>query len=254
MGQSWDDAQSDWDAAGRPSLEELEAQMDPQERDHTIVVDRQAEFPEHDKCTTGLRDPDYGVVCGCGTILGDPDGAPPMPDPVLPASVTSEAAAGADPLAVQSTLTRVQTETGLTSSVDPADPILAELQIIDPTRPYDSRMVEEHLLEAVARLERGAHYERICAEDYAQRVLAYEKAYARAVLKAESKGAADIRKAYAQVDCEQPYMERMIAKMKLDAIQGTMHSLRSVVSAYQSVAKSVASTYSAGGSNGRQGN
>jgi hypothetical protein len=251
MGDMADLARDDWDAAGRPSHEELLAGMDPDERDLALIEDwiEEKGHAEHD---AWIRDYDYGIVCSCAEVLGNPPGLSPMAAPPVQSSATTAAAGRAVGMQVQTTTARVETETGLTSAVDPSDPILAELVLIDPTAVYDSKMVEEHLLEAVARLERGAHYERICAEDYAQRVLVYEKAYARALLAADSQGgAADIRKARAQIACEQEYVERMVAKMKLDAIQGTMHSLRSVCSSYQSVMKSIASTYSATGSNGR---
>lgn len=196
---------------------------------------------DHRGCARAAYDREFGVVCSCGAVLGWSDHFVISGDGGLVASETTTAALSAKPVDVN----------GISSAVDPADPILATLDIIDPTMPYDARMVEEHLLDAVARLERGAHYERVCAEDYARFVLQWEMDYARAIVAADGQGgAADLRKARATLACERQYMERMIAKMKLDAIQGTMHSLRSVISSYQSVAKSVASSMGAYG-NGR---
>lgn len=191
--------------------------------------------------------PDLGVLCYCGEIIGPPmDEDIVKPTAALPPSQVTTAAKTAKALTVPDTTAVVKDVQGISSAVHPADPILSRIEIIDATLPYDSKMVEEHLLEAVRRLEQGAHFERVCAEDYADKVIGYELAFARALVAAARDGGnAPLQKAKAMTSCEVQYLDRMIAKMKLDAIQGTMHSLRSVISAYQSVMKSIASTYSA---------
>lgn len=206
-----------------------------------VVKLKRANYAHADCPGSPQFDADLGGVCYCGYLLGwPPELMVPVEETPLPPSATTLAAAHTEPL-------RVTDFNGISSAVDPGDPILAQLDIIDPTMPYDSKMVEEHILDAVARLERGAHYERICAEDHADKVLKYEMAHARARLRAmkECGGSEGDRVAWASVEVESEYVERMIAKMKMDAIKGTMHSLRSALSAYQSVAKSIASTYSA---------
>lgn len=199
----------------------------------------------HQSCPGAPRfDPELGVVCYCGEVLELPDGPPPTTQP-LPPSETTRAAAAAVPVIVEPVDKQVTASSGIASAVHPQDPILARIDVIDPTAPYDAKMVEEHILDANARLERGAHYERVCAEDYYDKTMAYERARARALLQAHKEvgGAADIRGAWADVAVEAEYMDKMIAKMKLDAIKSTMHSLRAAISAYQSVAKSIATSY-----------
>lgn len=212
---------------------------------HAVKVKRQD--PDHESCPGSPRyDPQLGVVCYCGDLINAPRDADLMaPAKPLPPSETTREAERAQALTVPESTAVVKDVDGISSAVHPADPILSRIEIIDPTQPYDSKMVEEHLLEAVRRLEQGAHFERVCAEDYADKVIRYELAFQRAVVKAAREGGnAQLQKAKAMTECESAYLDRMIAKMKLDAIQGTMHSLRSVISAYQSVMKSIASAYS----------
>lgn len=207
-----------------------------------VIRAAQDEHPGHEECNLGLVDDGLGLVCGCGLVFGDMRLVGKAQE--LRAPDTDERA----PLAVAPIEKQVVAEGGLASAVNPQDPILARVDVIDPTQPYTPADVEQHLLEATARLERGAHYERICAEDYAAKVYEYEIAHAKALLDADKAGgAADVRAARAMVACEQLYVQRMVAKMKLDAVKGTMHSLRSVISSYQSVAKSVATAYQVGG-------
>lgn len=197
----------------------------------------------HDGCDLGMLDPDMGLVCGCGVVLGDLR-APEENDASLPAVPGMVVAPYAG---------EVTAAGGIASEISPADPVLSKLDIIDATHPYSPADVEQHLLEAVGRLERGAHYERVCGEDYAQICLEYEKAYARAFVKAKDRGGSDkLAEQRARLDVEEIAGRRMIAKMKLEAVKGTMHSLRSVISSYQSVAKSIATAYMAGGG-GRSG-
>lgn len=244
MGYDMDDAKARWDEMGRPTGSELAALEDHAEARrrvlHDLVVKLKRANPAHSDCPGAPQfDEELGGICYCGLLLGFPEGMESQDKALVP-SVTTQAAGLAKPL-------RVADAGGISSAVDPGDPILAQLDIIDPTMPYDSKMVEEHILDTTARLERGVHYERICAEDYTDKVLKFEMAHSRARLKAmkECGGSEGDRVAWANVEVETEYVERMIAKMKLDAIKGTMHSLRSALSAYQSVAKSIASTYSA---------
>lgn len=277
MGDQTDMVIDDWHAAGRPSAEEAARRAGEPTGDDwdnacaehngslSAADIAAANFerarsmkrkdPLHADCPgKAAFDAELGVVCYCGTVLGFPPDAV-MPDLAMPLSQTTADARLAQPLVVQEETRKVTSVNGMASAVHPADPILASLDVIDPTAPYDSKMVEEHLLDAMARLERGAHYERFCAEDYADKVLKYEAAHARALLEAANHGgAADIRAARAAVTCETEYIQRMIAKMKLDAVKANMHSLRSIMSGYQSVASSIRAAYSGGGSNGSKPN
>jgi hypothetical protein len=215
-------------------------------QEYAVQVKRRSE--EHASCPgRPAYDPELGVMCYCSAIIG-----PPMVDDLmapskpLPSSTVTAAAKAAEPLVIEPPETVVKDVRGISSAVHPNDPILSTIEIIDPTQPYTPQMVEEHLLEAVKRQEEGAHYERVCAEDYADKVMRYEIKYNRKRIEARKAvgGAEGDREAWARVECETEYLEREISKLKLKAIQGTMHSLRSVISAYQSVAKSIASAYS----------
>lgn len=214
---------------------------------HEYAVGVKRADPAHATCPGAPRyDPELGVMCFCTEIIGPPQDADLLADPAaLPPSTVSAAAAQAKPLEVEPPPQAVKDITGVSSAVHPADPIMAEVEIIDPTQPYDSAMVEQHLLDAVRRLEQGAHYERVCAEDYADKVMRYELAYNRRRVEAKAAvgGSEGDREAWARVECEAQYLDREIAKLKLKAIQGTMHSLRSVISAYQSVMRSISTAY-----------
>lgn len=215
---------------------------------HEYAVGIKRAQPDHQSCPGAPGyDPELGVVCYCGEVIGQihPDDLIDPPEHDL-ASQTTAAALAAQPLVTEPVETQVVAESGLASAVSPADPILARIDVIDPTGVYDARMVEEHLLDVVARLERGAHYERVCAEDVYDKTMRYDFALKRATLKArDAVGGGDVneRKAWAELQIEAEYVALMIAKMKADAIKSTMHSLRSVQSAYQSIAKSIGSAY-----------
>lgn len=214
-------------------------------QEYAVAVKRKDEA--HASCPgRPAYDPELGVMCFCSEIIGPPmDDDVMAPAPPLPPSTTTLAAREAKPLEVPPPPETVKDVHGISSAVHPNDPILATIEIIDPTQPYTPKMVEEHLLDAVKRLEEGAHYERVCAEDHADKVMRYELKYNRKRIEARKAvgGAEGDREAWARVECETEYLEREISKLKLKAIQGTMHSLRSVISAYQSVAKSIASAY-----------
>lgn len=232
---------------GEPPLRDAHEHANARQ-EYAVQVKRASE--KHSGCPGRPGyDPELGVVCYCGETIGQihPDDIIDPPARAL-ASQTTAAALEAVPLVTEPIDEQVVSESGLASAVSPADPILARIDVIDPTGVYDSRMVEEHLLDVVARLERGAHYERVCAEDVYDKTMRYDFALKRATLKArDAVGGGDVneRKAWAELQIEAEYVALMIAKMKADAIKSTMHSLRSVQSAYQSIAKSIGSTYSA---------
>lgn len=217
------------------------------ELNHQYAVDVKRRDPEHATCPGAPRyDPELGVMCFCTEIIGPPREEDLLAEPGrLPASQVTAAAAAAQPLALPDQTERVRDVNGVSSAVHPNDPILSRVEIIDPTEPYDSAMVEKHLLDAVRRLEEGAHFERVCAEDYADKLMRYELAYNRRRVEAKKEmgGSEGDREAWSRVQCESEYLDREIAKLRLKAIQGTMHSLRSVISAYQSVMKSISTAY-----------
>lgn len=217
------------------------------EQDHEYAVTVKRGHPEHASCPGRPGyDPAVGVVCYCGEVIGAIRTADMLaPAPPLPESTTTAAAERARPIQVPPNEAAVKDARGVASAVHPNDPILARVEIIDPTQPYDSAMVESHLLDVVRRLEEGAHFERVCAEDMYDKTIRYEQAYNRARVRAKTEfgGSDGDRTAWAKLQCEAEWLELIIAKAKLDAIKGTMHSLRSVQSAYQSVMKSILGAY-----------
>ena len=241
------DYPADPPGAPEPNEEQPPSAREIAARDHEYAVKIKRAHPDHAQCPGAPGyDPSVGVVCYCGEVIGPIQGADLLADlPPLPESTTTVAAATARPLQVPPTDAEVKDARGVASAVHPADPILARVEIIDPTQPYDSAMVEAHLLDVVRRLEEGAHYERVCAEDMYDKTIRYEQAYNRARVKAKTEfgGSDGDRTAWAKLQCEGEWLDLIIARAKLDAIKGTMHSLRSVQSAYQSVMKSILGAY-----------
>jgi hypothetical protein len=209
----------------------------------------------HGDCAGGFIDAELGPVCGCGTILQEL-GEVVLREP--DSGVTEQAAEQATPATPLETDRRVfaaekDATVGRMSRVDPADPIIAGLDVIDPTNPYTPAEVEAHMLDCMARLEAGAHFERLCIEERFQAQLAHDLAYARAIVAASSdRAAADTRKAKAVLETANEKTRLMVADMQVKAVQSTMHSLRATLIGYCSVAKSIGATYNTAGLTGRQ--
>lgn len=163
--------------------------------------------------------------CGCKVLVqhGEPLGTQGEAD-LVPAMTNGEAA-----LAGRRTY-------------HPDDPIAATIALIDPTKVYTPEQVEQQILDCNARLERGAHFERAALEEEGRTELEWSNAYDLAVLNSKL-GAADTRKADAMVQTRELHDAFVTARMVRKAIQSTMHNLRSVLSGYQSVGKSIASAY-----------
>jgi hypothetical protein len=140
---------------------------------------------------------------------------------------------------------------GLTPGAVPpvaADPVQPGLALIDPSEIATPEMLEAHLLDVIQRLETGQLFERECIEaEYAAR-LAWELAKAKQIAKGGS--AADIRQAAALAEHGDLYEAYLRAEMMRKATQAAMHNCRSMLSGYQTVARSVLTTYQAGGSPG----
>jgi hypothetical protein len=129
------------------------------------------------------------------------------------------------------------------SAVIPQDPIMAALDVIDPTRPYTPAEVESQLIDLEARLERGQHFQRVWEERAYRCNMAFTLANAKATLES-NESAADRRKADALMACKQQYEDKMLADMMVKAVRETMHNLRSQLSGFQSIARSVGASIS----------
>lgn len=165
--------------------------------------------------------------CGCKVLVteGEPLGVQGETD-LVPAMANGEAAVAGR------------------KTYHPDDPIAATIALIDPTKVYTPEEIERQILDCAARLERGAHFERAALEEEGRTELLWSNAYDLAVLNSD-KGAADTRKADAMVETRELHDAFINARMVRKAIQSTMHNLRSVLSGYQSVGKSIANTYGA---------
>lgn len=143
-------------------------------------------------------------------------------------------------------------QVGGTVAYDPADPIASTLALIDPTEVYTPELVEQHILDVLSRLETGALFERQAIERWSRAQAAWEERYFR-TYHASAERSEGKRKAAAMVACDIAGLtqERWESKMVKDAVAATMHNLRSVLSGYQSVAKSITAAYNPGGSAGR---
>lgn len=135
-----------------------------------------------------------------------------------------------------------------TPSAVAADPVQPGLELVDPTQIYTPEDLERHLLDVIRRLEAGQLFERECIEAEYSAELAWELAKAKTIAKAS--GAADVRAALALTENQAQFEAFRVAQMMRKATQAAMHNLRSVLSGYQSVAKSVLSVYQTGGSPG----
>jgi hypothetical protein len=140
---------------------------------------------------------------------------------------------------------------GLTPDAQPptaADPVQPGLPLIDPSEIATPEQLEAHLLDVIQRLETGQLFERECIEaEYSAR-LAWELAKARQIAKGGA--AADVRMAAALAEHGDLYEAYLRAEMMRKATQAAMHNCRSMLSGYQTVARSVLTTYQAGGSPG----
>jgi hypothetical protein len=140
---------------------------------------------------------------------------------------------------------------GLTPDATPpsaADPVQPGLPLIDPSEIATPEQLEAHLLDVIQRLETGQLFERQCIETEYRARLAWEKAKAKQIAKGGK--AADVRMAAALTEHGELYEKYLIAEMMRKATQAAMHNCRSMLSGYQTVARSVLTTYQAGGSPG----
>jgi hypothetical protein len=127
------------------------------------------------------------------------------------------------------------------------DPVRATLATIDPTVAYTPVDLEMRILDVLARLEVGAVFHRKAIEDDGAAKLAWKTAYWIAKNSSEAT-AADRREADAMVQTLELYEDHLRKEMVRKAVGETMHNLRSILSGYQSVAKSVNADFGAGGS------
>ncbi len=135
------------------------------------------------------------------------------------------------------------------SAVVPQDPIMAALDVIDPTRPYSPAEVEAQLVDLEARLERGQHFQRVWEERAYRTKLAFTMAYEADLVRIydETRAPQDIRQAQARQENKTLYEDMTLAEMMVKAVRESMHNLRSQLSGYQSIARSVGASMTGNG-------
>jgi hypothetical protein len=176
---------------------------------------------------TSLHEGATVVVCGCGEYFPAPElGAP----------------------AVDLSPARVDAHSSAAITVAAADPIARTLALIGPAEDYRPDQVERLMLDCVQRLEEGQAFERWALEQASEAERAYNRAYAKAFTLAA--GAMELRRNVAEVECADLADSRDRTDMVHRAAKAAMHNLRSTLSGYQSVLRSVQATFQAGGSNG----
>lgn len=167
------------------------------------------------------------VVCGCGEFFPAPElGAPTM-------ALAPE---------------RIDVHGPASVTVAAADPIARTLALIGPAQDYTPDQVERLMLDCVMRLEEGQAFERWSLEQASEAQRAYDRAYAKAFTLAS--GAMELRRNVAEVECAELADTRDRTDMVHRAAKAAMHNLRSTLSGYQSVLRSVQATFTAGGSSG----
>jgi hypothetical protein len=235
----------------------------------------------------GRKDQELGVVCGCGAVLGFPAQSdefagpsrperqdPPVPDSGLwgnsgdgdsgavptaqgggyddPPWDTSDAAS---PMATEQPVDAIPdgvdalVPTGgamPASAVVPTDPIESRLVAIDPTRIYTSTDIELQLVSIEARLEAGQLFQRVWEMRALAAKIAYTLAYEQAISESDAPSA-DRRKAEATLACREELEAKLTAETMAKAVADTMHNLRSMLSGYQSIARSIGASMSVGG-------
>jgi hypothetical protein len=196
-------------------------------------------------------DPEDGVVCACGHKFGVrfEDLDEELGNPATAVDAAEAVAEGAQAGALQIAAPDEEQESRLVKAgrelvQREVNPIVARVDLIDPTLPYGPKEVEQHILDATARLERGIVFEAALIASTHEATMVYTMAFSRALAR-QSGGDAEWRKARAIGEVEPQYEAMMRATMARDAMKATLHSLRSVLSSYQSVAKSVAANYGA---------
>lgn len=233
-----------------------------------------ASYPAHVECFDlgePTQDAEYGLVCSCGTILGFPEGVvtnvelpqyvddPPFESTSEPVSYgvhdnslpDTELASALGPQQVAPAELPEPGDGGRPaghgaverSAVVPQDPIVAQLTVIDPTAVYGPAEVEAQLVDIEARLERGQHFQRVWEERAYRTKLAYTLSNAKALIDTRA-SSADVRRAEALLACQQEYEDMMLAEMMVKAVRETMHNLRSQLSGYQTISRSVGAVVS----------
>jgi hypothetical protein len=179
----------------------------------------------NDQCAHPLPDRrlfDGEVVCSvCWEVLGGP----------VPAIVPRDRPGTADPTRREGD----ERSGGLRFVALPTD---------GQTRPYTPDQVEQEIVLLLDRLERGQGWLTTKEEERAAASLAYDLAFARALINSTARSK-EVREAEAMLACREEYERKQLLELTCRTARDGLHSLRSSLSALQSVLKSINATMGA---------
>lgn len=180
-----------------------------------------------------------GILCGCKAIIGPVEQSGQQEAAELATTVGVDEVAAAE----QQEAALVRMGSDILREHVPGV-IQAAIAAIDPTMPYGPREIEEQILDATTRLDRAIAYEAALIVAQFETEKDYKLARARAVWAAQG---SNVQKqaAAADIAVEDAFREMVTAQQVCAAMKSVTHSLRSVLSGYQSLAKSVAAAYGA---------
>jgi hypothetical protein len=207
--------------------------------------------PMHAECTVknpnGVRVEAYGIHCGCGSRLGWPPAGYALetePDPDDWAAAAAEAKMAAEQERAEQDAGEVVPWEMPDSAVVPVDPIESALLAMDPTQPYTPADIELQLVSIVARLEQGQHFQREWEIKANAAAVAFELANALAIVQADGRSK-EIREAQAKLACREEFITKMTTEATVKAVRESMHTLRSMLSGFQSIGHSVGASFNA---------
>jgi hypothetical protein len=111
-------------------------------------------------------------------------------------------------------------------------------------RPYTPEQVELEIVGLLSRIERGAGFQTTKVEECAAAKLDYDLAYARALINSTARSR-EIREAEAMLACREQYERWKLLELTVKTTSEGMHNLRSLLSGFQSVARSIGTSLGA---------
>jgi hypothetical protein len=228
MRDEWDEATESFVEEQRPEPSEPDDRPDEDATDEqtaTVVegeVGLDLDLPDPQGCPHPLPDRrlfDGQQVCGaCWEVLDEP----------TPAILPVDRPGATDPTM----------RTG-----DGARPVgLRHVSYVDgqayTDRPYTPQEVELEIVGILSRIERGAGFQTTKVEECAAAKLEYDLAYARALINSTARSK-ELREAEAMLACRAQYERWKLLELTVKTTSEGMHNLRSMLSGFQSVARSI---------------
>jgi hypothetical protein len=105
-------------------------------------------------------------------------------------------------------------------------------------RPYTPEQIELEIVGILSRIERGAGFQTTKVEECAAAKLEYDLAYARALIQSTARSK-ELREAQAMLTCREQYERWKLLELTVKTTSEGMHNLRSMLSGFQSVARSI---------------